>query len=130
MGKIINISKTTKPGVMVRLPEDLFAKYKGAAESVGNTLPAWIRMACASYYRSWRDTDGKKARANTDDRKIQQVIAEFDTKQEERARETALRDIQATAQADFDKLSTTEKAKLAYEEAMEENELEPVSESK
>ena len=59
MRNIINISKPTRQ-VNVRFPEVLWAKYKAASDGVGISLPSWLKMAAASYFRNWKGTDGKK----------------------------------------------------------------------
>ena len=116
MRNITNI-REKRHQVNVSLPQELYGRYLAAAESVGNTLPAWIRFALASYYRNWKGADGKKPEA--EDKKMMQVIAEFDRKQEERAKEIALREEMDATQAAFDELSTQERAMKALKESQE-----------
>ena len=121
MGNRINISSKAKRLVGVRLNEDRYNAYSAAANDVDLTLASWIKMAAASYYRSWRGADGKKVqKQNTKDNKVKQVIAEFDKRQEEMRQERLKKEAENAAQEEFDQMSQTQKAQAAMKVAKED----------
>lgn len=52
--------KESKRGVEVQFSTEVYERYQRAARSADLSLPAWLKMAAASYYGNWVDPTRKR----------------------------------------------------------------------